>query len=1018
MCDRPCLPTSACRRCDPTGSRCEGCVLARYGEHCLFAGCVLARYGEHCLFAGCVPGRHGCVLARYGKHCLFAGCVLARYGEHCSFAGCVLGRHGEHCLFAGCVLGRHGCVLTRYGEHCLFAGCVLARHGEHCLFAGCVPGRYGEHCLFAGCVLARYGCVLGRYGEHCLFAGCVPGRYGEHCLFGRCALARYGCVLARYGEHCLFAGCVPGRYGCVLARYGEHYLFAGCVLDRYGEHCLFAGCVLGRHGCVLGRHGEHCLSLCGKCYNNRGCDKLTGECPVTDGLRCQAGYTGLPCLNQCLAGKWGTNCASSCGQCYNDTVCDRTSGECTLSAGNPRCAAGYKGSLCVQPCTDGMWGADCKTPCGNCNNGTVCDKTSGVCPVIEGNPRCSAGYGYTDTTCRTLTAMEITVSQDSSTGKIAGGIVGALFLVAVVVFVIMYRRRSSSASNDRKISFSRNPVGRPEDQFAHVDTLGNRRLGVDNVPVQMNEADDALPYDHSRVILKPSDTKGESDYINASYINGFEKPKTFIASQGPTDLIINDFMRMLWEQNVGIVVMVTNLVENTKKKCNQYWPTEGSTKFGVIEVTLLDELIYANYNIRTLQLSAGMNKPKILKQFHFTAWPDHGTPSGASVLLDFREKVVEHSSNLPGPIVVHCSAGIGRTGTFIALDYLVNQAKAEGMVDVPACVELLRQQRVNMVQTQEQYEFLHEALAEALKLSHRSIPSMSFSAVYSDLCILDPITGQPKLAAQFKILEEVTPTLDKASQKTARLEENLPKNRNQILAVDRYRPYLSTPVSGCNDYINAVFLPGYRKKRGFILTQTPLPITVVDFWRLVYDHGVRTIVMFDHAYPRDKNVGIYWTDQKGTFGPFETEVTDVDQREGFSAWTFQLTFKDEKSQQAIKQFRYQKWQKKPSQQYIPSFLTLLQSVQIWQKESENAPILVHLVQALVLRDGVTKSGLFCVAWSILERLKVDQNVNILQTVRQMRNNRPEIITDLEQYRFLHQVALSYVESYQTYANFS
>ncbi|XP_064617237.1 receptor-type tyrosine-protein phosphatase kappa-like [Liolophura sinensis] len=334
------------------------------------------------------------------------------------------------------------------------------------------------------------------------------------------------------------------------------------------------------------------------------------------------------------------------------------------------------------------------------------------------------------------------------------------------------------------------------------------------------------------------------------------------------------------------------------------------------------------------------------------------------------------------------------------------------MVDVPACVELLRQQRVNMVQTQEQYEFLHEALAEALKLNNSSIPTVNFAAVYFDLCTIDPVTEQPKMAAQFKILGEVSPQLDETSQKSARLKENLPKNRNKrILAVDRYRPYLSTPVSGCNDYINAVFLPGYRKKRGFILTQTPLPITVVDFWRLVYDHGVRTIIMSDHADPRDKSVGIYWTDKNGEFGPFKTEVTDVDQREDFSTWTYHLIFKDEKARQPVKQFRYKKWPKKPSQESIPSFLTLLQSVEIWQRESENAPILVHC------RDGVTKSGLFCVAWSVLERLKVDQNVNILQTVRQMRNNRPEIITDLEQFRFLHQIVINYLENYQTYANF-
>ncbi|XP_064617208.1 receptor-type tyrosine-protein phosphatase kappa-like [Liolophura sinensis] len=176
--------------------------------------------------------------------------------------------------------------------------------------------------------------------------------------------------------------------------------------------------------------------------------------------------------------------------------------------------------------------------------------------------------------------------------------------------------------------------------------------------------------------------------------------------------------------------------------------------------------------------------------------------------------------------------------------------------------------------------------------------------MYSDLCTVDPETGQSKMAAQFEVLRELSQPANKMQVESARHPDNISKNRySKLLALDSCRPYLSTPVSGSNDYINAVYLPGYKQKRSFILTQTPLPNTVVDFWRLVCDHKVSTIIMLDRVKTGDKNVGVYWTDKKETFNPFEVEVTDVDQRVEFSTWTYELSHKDKKAPQPIRQFR-------------------------------------------------------------------------------------------------------------------
>ncbi|XP_064605808.1 receptor-type tyrosine-protein phosphatase kappa-like, partial [Liolophura sinensis] len=522
-----------------------------------------------------------------------------------------------------------------------------------------------------------------------------------------------------------------------------------------------------------------------------------------------------------------------------------------------------------------------------------------------------------------------------------------------------------------------------------------------------------VAYDHSRVLLSVTDDQ-DTDYINACYISGYNEPKKYIASQGPNGVILNDFLRMIWEQKSGKIVMVTNLVETTKRKCCQYWPDEGSEIFGLITVTLLDEENYADFTVRTLQLTHIKRKTEsyTVKQFHFTAWPDHGTPAHAAALLDFRDKVNGYQTPLSGPVVVHCSAGVGRTGTYIALDYLIAQAHDEGVVDVPACVRQLREQRVNMVQTLEQYKFLHEALAEALKLRSSSVPGAEFPRVFADLCNSDPETGMTKMVGHFQSLQRLTAPLDKAVLTAARHPDNVSKNRSdRILAADTCRPYLSTPVPNGNNYINAVYLPALKSKRGLIITQTPLPDTVLDFWRLVYDHDITVIVMIDLVEPDDTDFGVYWPAEGKLFDPFVVQVKDKEEFEGFTVWTYHLSHKDANAAHPIKQFRCKFWAGDPTPSSIPSLLSVIETATKWQQKTSNAPVLVHC------RDGVTKSGLYCVATSVIERLMMDQEVNIIHTVKQMRASRPQIITDLNQFQFLHHVALRYLETTHTYANF-
>ncbi|XP_062584486.1 receptor-type tyrosine-protein phosphatase T-like [Saccostrea cucullata] len=235
------------------------------------------------------------------------------------------------------------------------------------------------------------------------------------------------------------------------------------------------------------------------------------------------------------------------------------------------------------------------------------------------------------------------------------------------------------------------------------------------------------PYDHSRVVLDRTDDPEKSDYINASYIAGYKKEKAYIAAQGPFTMeTIEDFWTLIWQTDCTRIVMLTNLYEGEKMKCLRYWTEDTETEIDIgpyhIKLDTLDE--YDRYTIRYLIVSKDNDEVKRVTQFHFTTWSDNSVPEDLASLICFRNLVRNGLTTSDGPIVVHCSAGIGRTGTFIALDYMLDEGTVDNYVDVKSYVASLRQQRAKCVQTYEQYVFLHEALIEGLQNSRQSCLSI------------------------------------------------------------------------------------------------------------------------------------------------------------------------------------------------------------------------------------------------------------------------------------------------------
>ncbi|XP_048759972.1 receptor-type tyrosine-protein phosphatase alpha-like isoform X2 [Ostrea edulis] len=222
------------------------------------------------------------------------------------------------------------------------------------------------------------------------------------------------------------------------------------------------------------------------------------------------------------------------------------------------------------------------------------------------------------------------------------------------------------------------------------------------------------PYDYCRVVLDTSDKTGSTDYVNACFVHGYDHDKEYIAAQGPfTNDTLIDFWRMIWQNRCTRIVMLTNLFEGDRMKCLQYWPEGEIMRFGQFMIRPDSQDIFEQYTIRRIIVEKGDEKKRVT-QYHFTAWPDCRVPDDIETLLDFRNLVINGISIDEGPIVVHCSAGIGRTGTFIALDTLLKEASANESIDVINCVSKLRQQRAFSIQTDMQYAFLHEAIVHAL----------------------------------------------------------------------------------------------------------------------------------------------------------------------------------------------------------------------------------------------------------------------------------------------------------------
>nr|XP_022310653.1 receptor-type tyrosine-protein phosphatase alpha-like isoform X2 [Crassostrea virginica] len=936
-----------------------------------------------------------------------------------------------------------------------FQNITVNRLGVEIIFTnqrpeGYVSSCYGDEMTRTGvelCEVKVMGCDQNRYSSNQCRTRCPQKCRNQNCdaFNGSCIYGCHDpkaltldCIVCKDMDYISNRTCVSCQGHCKdgsPCNKSTGRCDNGCQNHWIGEFCEV---------CSPYYYGIDCNTSCGQCRGDDVCNNVTGYCPYG----CKQHWDGLKC-DICKDGFYNNNCDAPCGHCSNDAPCNKVNGTCTEG-----CKPNFKTPLCRE-CLNGFYGYDCNSTCKNCNiTSPGCLQSNGHClSGCESNkwlvPKCDV---------LTIQGHQNPVENGPDTASLAGGLMAVIIAVAVtgVAILVMKRRGEGQRKNTHGNTIKpkplsmisvNNPALETSEEHLNETIIGDdggyyntdmfttdirfddlrhvisekskeknsifhceyKRLpagkaekctaGQKQENIIKNRFKTTFPYDHSRIILKEKWNENDNDYVNANYIKDFSGERTYIAAQGPKDVTLLDFWRLLWQENVRFIVMLTNLVENGKNKCIQYWPEKDKVlSVGPCNIKLLQETVYAFYTQRTFNVEQNSYEKRTITQFHYTAWPDHGTPEELG-LVQFHKAVTKKYQS-GGPMLVHCSAGVGRTGTFIGLDSLLKQGLKTGRINVFEFVKQIREDRMTMVQTVGQYIFLHKALLFGCQQTDTNVAEEDISEKLSSLLQDNLPLKQSFLYKEHKLLQSLRDSNGEKDEKDVEKAEDMNKENKLNVPLDsKYRPFLTSCVTGRDDYINAVYVPSYTSPNAFILTQYPLKDTEIDLWRLCVDHDVRALVILD-----DTGKEIPWIPQKSS----SSCCSSYTLTSGYTSSNINGIH------QSSLEISIEEQNKKLDVLRIPSEddVAILKGVEILMEKEKS----IKFTSIILSKNGASPAGIFCVLHNVLQQLRMDKEVDIFTAVRQIQTRIPEVITKLDEYSRCYKRVLLWKTEDQIYAN--
>ncbi|XP_078327527.1 receptor-type tyrosine-protein phosphatase epsilon-like [Crassostrea virginica] len=923
--------------------------------------------------------------------------------------------YSENAYYELCELEVYGCNSSiYYGPNCLPcpANCQERRcdiNTGHCL--GCLPGYQGSFC--------GQGCLIQTYGQDCSLS-CGNCSNGETChhVNGTCI---HGCSEGAHGNRCLMP-CKLGFYGKNCSHTCSENCYDTYSCDRFTGKCN-KGCKDGWQGskceekCTNNKFGRNCGQPCGNCVAGDHCHHINGSCLKG----CSPGYIGKLCKQHCEETFYGPDCAWNCStDCINNT-CDYVSGECFFYkqdlkhestevhvSENIALISGLIAAFVIvvlaiilliifkrRTGTDTATKKDeRKTSAHNENNteqnlSNIYQNISTERNECPENPQSSSSSNNQKMTMKDDDVdIDEKIHEENPYGDFY---MNDDTLPDIQVKNLHKIIQENSANEDD--GFKKEYAGILYGE-RHPCEIGKR---PENLP--KNRFKNTFPYDHSRVIL--CNTK--QDYINANYIDGLKDSRKYIASQGPKQNTLSDFWHMIWQENVFQIVMLTNLREGTKNKCAQYWPeTDRTITFGSLALHLEVEKAYAHYIIRRIKMShKKLNVIRSVTQYHYTAWPDHGTPDSICLLMYHnhvtRTKDPEHN----GPVLVHCSAGLGRTGTYIAIDTLCAKLRERGAkINIAEFVKKMRKDRMNMVQTYEQYKTIFLVLNVMCKAFSNSKSPTDFirSLETGDQ---DKPVNSSALRKEFQMLLSVRPHYMKSDYTISSQSGDV----SSIRPLDKHVLYLTTCVPRRGNYINAISLSSFVSHKAFIITKYPAPEDVVDLLRLIIDQESQVVVCLDPlSHIKSARKWLPDSESLKAVPPFTTRLLEEHVEEvkcSKLSINKEGSGKEERSVDIVE----------PISDLITdhphTILQILKLVTVVGNIETEPPIVV------ISKDGASLCGVFCAVYNAIQQLNMDNEVDVFSIVRQLQIRRPELCSTLQEYKLIQDVLKTFIELRQS-----